>query len=53
MDAAKGGELLVSGAVVEQIDCSDLDVKKRRWFRAKGAPRELDVYSVTPAAPAS
>lgn len=53
MDAAKGGELLVSGAVVEQTDCSELDVKKRRWFRAKGAPRELDVYSLTPAASTS
>jgi adenylate cyclase len=48
-DAAKGGELLVSEEVVEQIDCSKLDVRRRRWFRAKGAPRELNVYSLTPA----
>ena len=48
-DAAKGGELLVSDAVVEHADCSGLDVKRRRWFRAKGAPRELQVYSLQPA----
>jgi adenylate cyclase len=45
-DAAKGGELLVSDAVIEHADCSALEVKKRRWFRAKGAPRELQVYSL-------
>jgi adenylate cyclase len=50
MDAAKGGELLVSDAVIEQTDCSGYEVKKRRWFRAKGAPRELQVYSLAPAA---
>ena len=46
MDAAKGGELLVTDAVVENTDCSGFEVKKRRWFRAKGAPRELQVYSL-------
>ena len=45
-DAAKGGELLVSDAVVDQTDCTGFEVKKRRWFRAKGAPRELQVYSL-------
>jgi adenylate cyclase len=49
MDAAKGGELLVSEPVVQQIDAGGFEVKKRRWFRAKGAPRELNVYSLTPA----
>lgn len=46
MDAAKGGELLVSDAVIEQADCSGFDVRKRRWFRAKGTPRELQVFSL-------
>jgi adenylate cyclase len=46
MDAAKGGELLVSDAVVEKADCSEFEVKKRRWFRAKGTPRELEVFSL-------
>jgi adenylate cyclase len=45
-DAAKGGELLVSDAVIEHADCTGFEVKKRRWFRAKGAPRELQVYSL-------
>ncbi|HEV2812081.1 MAG TPA: adenylate/guanylate cyclase domain-containing protein [Solirubrobacteraceae bacterium] len=49
-DAAKGGELLVSDAVVEQTDCTGFELKKRRWFRAKGAPRELQVYSLQRAA---
>ena len=48
-DAAKGGELLVSDAVIEHADCSELEVKRRRWFRAKGAPRELQVYALQPA----
>ena len=46
MDAARGGELLVTDAVVANTDCTGFDVKKRRWFRAKGAPRELQVYSL-------
>ncbi|HEX2088242.1 MAG TPA: adenylate/guanylate cyclase domain-containing protein [Solirubrobacteraceae bacterium] len=46
MDAAKGGELLVSEAVVDRADCSAFELKKRRWFRAKGTPRELQVYSL-------
>ncbi|MDQ3740627.1 MAG: adenylate/guanylate cyclase domain-containing protein [Actinomycetota bacterium] len=51
MDAAKGGELLVTDAVVEHLDARAYELKKRRWFRAKGTPRELDVFSVAPAAP--
>ena len=50
-DAAKGGELLVSEDVLSEIDASKLDVKKRRFFRAKGAPRELNVYSLSNIAP--
>ena len=45
-DAAKGGEVLVSDAVLAQLDGGSYDVKKRRWFRAKGAPRELEVFSI-------
>lgn len=53
MDAAKGGELLVTDAVVAHLDEGAFELKKRRWFRAKGTPRELDVFSVAPAAPAA
>jgi adenylate cyclase len=49
MDAAKGGELLVTDAVVANSDWSGFELKKRRWFRAKGAPRELQVFSVARA----
>jgi adenylate cyclase len=45
-DAAEGGEVLVSDAVLAAIDDANLEVKRRRRFRAKGAPRELEVFSV-------
>jgi adenylate cyclase len=46
-DAADGGEVLVSGRALEALDADGLDVKRRRRFRAKGAPRDLEVYSVS------
>jgi adenylate cyclase len=45
-EAADGGEVLVSGAALASIDSSGLEVKRRRRFRAKGAPRELEVFVV-------
>jgi adenylate cyclase len=45
-DAAEGGEVLVSNSALAALDRDDLDVKRRRKFRAKGAPRELEVFSV-------
>ena len=47
--AAGGGELLISDATLAAIDPADLDVKRKRRFRAKGTPRELEVYAVRPA----
>jgi adenylate cyclase len=46
--AAGAGELLVSDAVLAELDTDGLSVKRRRRFRAKGAPRELAVYAITP-----
>ncbi|HVV14695.1 adenylate/guanylate cyclase domain-containing protein [Amycolatopsis sp.] len=46
-DAASGGEILVSGPALSTVD-SDRYVVRRRRFRAKGAPRDLEVYSVVP-----
>lgn len=46
-DAAKPGEVLVSDRVLLQLDPSRVSSKNRR-FRAKGTPKELAVYSVTP-----
>ncbi len=42
--AAAAGEVLVSGAVADRIDGEQFALRKRRRFRAKGAPRELEVY---------
>jgi adenylate cyclase len=44
--AAGPGEVLVSDAVLLVIATDDLEVRRKRWFRAKGAPRDLAVYSV-------
>jgi len=45
--AAKADELLVSGAVREQLDDERLKCKRKLRFRAKGAPKDLEVYAVT------
>jgi adenylate cyclase len=46
---AKAGEVLVSGPVTERLDQTAFTMKRRRRFKAKGAPRELEVFSVEPA----
>ena len=45
--AAKAGELLVSGTVRESLDDARFKAKRKLMFRAKGAPKDLDVYSVS------
>jgi class 3 adenylate cyclase len=47
-DAAKPGEVLVSDRLLLKLDPNTVSAKNRR-FRAKGAPKELAVYAVTPA----
>jgi adenylate cyclase len=44
---AKAGEVLVSSAACERLSDSAFTLKKRRRFKAKGAPRELDVFAVS------
>jgi adenylate cyclase len=44
--AAKPGEILVSGAACAKLDESAFDLKRKRRFKAKGAPKELEVFSV-------
>ena len=44
--AAKGGELLVSRPVRERLDPNLYRTKRKLLFRAKGAPKDLGVYSV-------
>ncbi len=48
VDAASGGEVLVSAAVCERLGEDSFDVSKKRRFRAKGAPKDLQVFSVSP-----
>jgi adenylate cyclase len=47
--AAKPGELLVSGATLDRVDASARDALevRRRRFRAKGAPSDLEAFSVS------
>jgi adenylate cyclase len=45
-EAATGGEVLVSEPVCERLDERALKLKRRRFFKAKGAPSGLSVYSV-------
>jgi class 3 adenylate cyclase len=47
-DAAKPREVLVSDRVLLKLDPNTVSAKNRR-FRAKGAPKELAVYALTPA----
>ena len=45
-ESAKGGEILVSQTVCEKLEGDRFTLKRRRRFKAKGAPRELEVFSV-------
>jgi adenylate cyclase len=47
--AARAGEVLVSDAVLGELDPDGLKLKRRRRFQAKGAPREMEVYAVSRA----
>jgi adenylate cyclase len=49
--AAAPDEVLVSGQVCERLDHGAFVMRRRRRFRAKGAPKELEVYAVEPPAP--
>jgi adenylate cyclase len=46
---AKPGEILVSGAACERLDDGAFELKRKRRFRAKGTPKELEVFSVEAA----
>jgi adenylate cyclase len=45
-EAASADEVLVSGAVADRLGGERVGLRKRRRFKAKGAPRELEVYAV-------
>src|SRR5215210_7572462 len=44
-EAAGAGEVLVSGAACERLDEEALDLKRKRRFKAKGAPADLEVFA--------
>ncbi|WP_240437772.1 adenylate/guanylate cyclase domain-containing protein [Sciscionella marina] len=44
--AAAPGEVLVSSSMYEQLDLDRHELRKRLWFRAKGVPAEVRVYTV-------
>ena len=46
-EAASANEILISGAVLSELDEATVTAKRRRLFRGKGVPPEVKVYSVT------
>jgi len=45
--AAKPGEILVSDRALDRLPAATVEARKRR-FSAKGAPKGMDVYALTP-----
>ena len=48
-EAATGGEVLVTGPARERLDPDMFQFRRLRRFRAKGVPKELEVYAVEPS----
>ena len=46
VDGAAAGEVLASDALLAQVDTERLRTRRKRWFRAKGTPKGLQVFSV-------
>jgi class 3 adenylate cyclase len=49
-EAASAGEVLVSDSVLERIQVDGLEVKRKRRFKAKGAPKDLEAHVILPGA---
>jgi adenylate cyclase len=47
-DAAAGGQVFVSEAARAELGDDGFEFKKQRRFRAKGAPKDLEVFEVRP-----
>lgn len=45
-EAASAGEVLVSDRVLERIQVDGLEVKRKRRFKAKGAPKDLEAHVI-------
>jgi adenylate cyclase len=48
-EAAAGGEVLITGPARERLDPDVFRFRRLRRFRAKGVPKELEVYVVEPS----
>ena len=48
VDAAAPGEVLASHVLLSRIDAERVEIKRKRWFRAKGTPDGLQVFSLKP-----
>lgn len=47
-EQASPDEVLVSDAALQHLETDDLKVKKKRRFKVKGVPDDLQAYSITP-----
>src|SRR3954467_8963777 len=47
-EQASPGEVLISDAALSDLDADSLKVKKKRRFKVKGVPDDLQAYSITP-----
>src|SRR4051812_47389609 len=47
-EQASPDEVLVSDAALHHLETDDLKVKKKRRFKVKGVPDDLQAYSITP-----
>jgi adenylate cyclase len=47
-EGAKGDELLVSESTLARLDTEDMRVRRKRFFRGKGVPQDVAIYSVRP-----
>lgn len=50
-EAASGGEVLVSGRVLSELEAGVVQARRKLLFRAKGVPADVKVYSVRPGHP--
>jgi adenylate cyclase len=46
-EAAGAGEVLVSGVACERLDEDRITLKRKRRFKAKGAPSDLEVFAAS------
>ena len=47
-DSASGGELLVSGPALDELNPDGYTARKKLMFRAKGVPSDVSVYALKP-----